>query len=217
VEDTELNSVLQVLENPVRRRIIKQLSHGPSYPLRLAKDLGLGQPLVAKHLTVMEEAGVVTSSMVKSATGPDRRTYSLTKSISITLDVAPNLFVQRGFSFGDLIGTGLPEDLSALVGDVSRISWKDERAVATLSTILEGVDDKLNRIEEQRAALLYVRNMALNTASEAIRAVEDYDKRRVIYSVLEGHSKNVQDLSESLDMREAVVRQILKDLRNMLE
>jgi predicted transcriptional regulator len=217
MEDKELDSVLQVLENPIRRKIIKQLSHGSSYPLRLAKELSLGQPLVAKHLAAMEEAGVVTSSMVKSSTGPDRRTYSLSKSISITLDVAPNLFVQRGFSFGTLSGTGLPNEMSDLIGDVSRISWKDEKAVSSLSSILEGVDDKLNRIEEQRAVLLYVRNMAMSTASEAIKSVKDDDKKKVLYSVLESHSRNVEDLSEYLDMREVVVRQILKDLREMLE
>jgi len=217
MDDKELDSVLQVLENPIRRRIIKRLSHGSSYPLQLSKELGLGQPLVAKHLTIMEDAGVVTSSMEKSPGGPNRRSYSLAKSISITLDMAPNLFVQRGFTFGTVIGRELSDEASSLIGDVSRISWSDERAVASLSTILEGVDSKLNRIEEERAALLYVRNMALNTASEAIKTVGDDDKKRVIYSILEGHTKDVEDLSESLDLRETVVREILKGLRNMFE
>ena len=46
----ELDAVLQLIENPVRRKIIKRLSQEPSYPLQLSKELGLGQPLVAKHL-----------------------------------------------------------------------------------------------------------------------------------------------------------------------
>ena len=47
MKQEELDSVLQVIENPVRRRIIKRLSHGPSYALQLSKELSLGQPLVA--------------------------------------------------------------------------------------------------------------------------------------------------------------------------
>jgi predicted transcriptional regulator len=217
MEDRELNSLLEVLENPIRRRIIKRLSHGSSYALQLSKELGLGQPLVAKHLAMMEKAGVVSSSMEESRGAPNRRSYSLAKSISITLDMAPHLFVQRGFTFSTVKGKGLSEEASSLIGKVSEISEKDEGAVSSLSRILDGVDRKLDEIEGERAALLYVRNMALDTASEAIKTVEDEDGRRIIYSILEEHTKNVEDLSEFLDLRETVVRQTLKDLRDMLE
>jgi predicted transcriptional regulator len=81
MEDIEFDAVLGVLENSVRRKIIKRLSQRPSYPSQLSKELGLGQPLVAKHLTVMEAAKVVTSSLEGSPSGPDRRIYSLAKSI----------------------------------------------------------------------------------------------------------------------------------------
>src|SRR5712691_5270486 len=96
----ELDSVLQVIENPVRRRIMKRLSQGPSYALQLSKELGLGQPLVAKHLFVMERAGLVTPTVESSPNGPERKRYSLAKSLSITMDLAPNLFMERGVAFG---------------------------------------------------------------------------------------------------------------------
>src|SRR5579862_1485606 len=95
----ELDSVLRIIENPVRRRIIKRLSQEPGYALQLSKELGLGQPLVAKHLTIMENAGLVTSAMESSANGPRRKKYSLARSISITMDVAPNTFIERGVVF----------------------------------------------------------------------------------------------------------------------
>jgi predicted transcriptional regulator len=50
MKERELDSVLQVIENPVRRRIIKRLSQESCYALQLSKELGLGQPLVAKHM-----------------------------------------------------------------------------------------------------------------------------------------------------------------------
>jgi len=217
LEDSELDDLLQVLENPIRRRIIKRLSHGPSYPLQLSKELGLGQPLVAKHLAMMEKAGVVTSGMEKSPRAPKRRNYSLAKSVSITLDLAPNLFVQRGFAFGAMEDKDLSEEASTLMAIVSKISESDKGAVASLSRVLKGVDQKLDEMEEERASLLYIRNMAMDTASDAIRSVEDEDHRRVIYGVLEKHTKDVEDISRSLDIRETVVREALKSLRDMLE
>src|SRR5580704_12747238 len=100
MKESELDSVLQVIENPVRRRIIKRLSQEPCYALQLSKELGLGQPLVAKHLSIMEKAGVVTSALESSPNGPERRRYSLAKSISITMDMAPHLFMERATTFG---------------------------------------------------------------------------------------------------------------------
>ena len=216
VRNEELNSILLLLENPIRRRIVKRLSHGASYPLQLSKELGLGQPLVARHLALMEKAGLVSSMMEKSPGAPDRRSYCLAKSVSITLDVAPNLFVQRGFSFGTMKGKEMSDESSSLMADVSDISGKDKNAIASLSSILEKVDRRLDEIEEERAALLYVRNTAMSTASEAIRKVEGEDEKRVIYKILEEHTRDVEDISESLQLREAVVRGILKDLRSIL-
>ena len=81
-----------ILENPTRRFIIKRLSEEPNYPLQLAKDLGLGQQLVAKHLRVMEDAGMVESSVEASPYGPKRRIYTLNKNMSVTLDVSTHFF-----------------------------------------------------------------------------------------------------------------------------
>jgi ArsR family transcriptional regulator len=217
LEEDELDSLLQVLENPIRRRIVKRLSHGPSYPLQLSKELGLGQPLVAKHLALMERAGVVTSAMESSPRAPKRRNYSLAKSVSITLDMAPNLFVQRGFAFGTVNGKVISEEASSFIAVVSKISESDKRAFASLAKVLKGLDQKLGEIDKERAALLYARNMAMDTASQAIEALEDGDKRRVIYLVLEEHTEDVGDISESLDMREALVRKTLEGLRDMLK
>src|SRR2546425_10804833 len=102
MKQKELDSVLQVIENPVRRRIIKRISQGPSYALQLSKELGLGQPLVAKHLSIMEKAVLLTSSVERSPNGPERKRYSLAKSVRITIGLAPNLFMKRGVSFGAL-------------------------------------------------------------------------------------------------------------------
>ena len=216
MKDEEFNLILRVLENPVRRKIIKRLSRSPSYPLQLSKELGLGQPLVARHLAMMEKSGIVSSEMEESPGGPARRTYSLAKSISITLDTAPNLFIQRGFSFGSVKDRALTNRASSLLADVSKISGGEEKAIRSLSKVLEGVDERLDEIEGERAAYLYIRNIAMHTAGRALDDIKDEDRKAVIYSVLEKHSINVEELSESLDLREGVVRDALKKLQDVL-
>ena len=217
MEEDELDRILQVLENPVRRRIVKRLAQGSSYPLQLSKELGLGQPLVAKHLVLMEEAGIVTSSLERGERGPGRRQYALAKSISITLDLAPNLFIQHGFRFASVREKELPEETTSMMNEASKISGEDRGDIQALSGVLSQVDQKLDELERQRAALLYIRNRAMNSASKAIGKMQDREKKRVVYSILEEHDWDVGHLSEELDIRETVVRGILKDLRDLFE
>jgi predicted transcriptional regulator len=217
MEEEEFNSLLQVLENPIRRQIVKRLSHGPSYALQLSKELGLGQALVAKHLTMMEEAGVVKSSREPSDSGPRRRTYSLARSISITLDMAPNLFIQRGFSFSSIEKGEMSAEDAEIMEETAKISGRERGDVSALSTLLGKVDDRLEQLQEERAALLYVRNKAMESASRAIEGVEGRAQKRVIYNILEGHDMDVKRLSQELDLREAVIKDILKEIRYILE
>jgi len=216
MKQKELDSVLQVIENPVRRRIIKRISQGPSYALQLSKELGLGQPLVAKHLSIMEKAGLLTSIVEKSPnpSGGKRRWYSLAKSVSITMDLAPNLFMERGVAFGALPvqkpsrGVGL---LSKRV--LEALERQDERGrLSLVSEILGDVDRMMREVEEERVALLTVRNAAMTEAAKIAGKVEDLDKKRILFHILDEHDREVESISQSLNLRETVVRSILEEL-----
>jgi len=214
MKQEELDSVLQVIENPVRRRIIKRISQGPSYALQLSKELGLGQPLVAKHLSIMEKAGLLTSTVESSPNGPERKRYSLAKSVTITMDLAPNLFMERGVAFGALPvqkpsrGVGL---LSKRVRDA--LERQDDRGrLSLVSEILGDVDRMMREVEEERVALLTVRNAAMTEAARLVGKLEDLDKKRILFHILDEHDREVESISQSLNLRETVVRSVLEEL-----
>lgn len=216
MNEIELDSVLQVMENPVRRKIIKRLSQEPSYALQLSKELGLGQALVAKHLSVMERAGLVNSSVESSPSGPARKRYSLSRSISITMDVAPHLFKEKAVAFdpstrkssrGGDATTGLRKKVQ------QALAANDEKErLAQISNALDDVDRRMGSVEEERVALLEMRNEMMAEAAKIVGAMEDFDMRRVIFHILEAHDRQVESISQSLDMRETVVKSILEEL-----
>jgi predicted transcriptional regulator len=215
MKERELDSVLQVIENPVRRRIIKRLSQEPSYALQLSKELRLGQPLVAKHLTLMEKAGLVTSALESSPNGPERRRYSLAKSISITMDVAPHLFKERAISFSTSPKVKDSKEANAPLGKRVReaLAAPDEKArLSLISDVLSDIDLRIGTVEDERVGLLTVRNELMNEAARMVGNLEDKDTRRVVFYILEEHDKEVASISQSLDMREMVVRSILEEL-----
>ena len=51
--------VFDALGDPMRRRIVERLRHGPSPVGELAAALPVGRPAVSKHLKVLEGAGLV--------------------------------------------------------------------------------------------------------------------------------------------------------------
>jgi predicted transcriptional regulator len=211
MKQEELDSILQVIENPVRRKIIKRLSQEPCYALQLSKELGLGQPLVAKHMGIMEEAGLVTSIAERSPSGPRRKRYSLARSVSITMDVAPNLFIERGVAFQTRPprgrasrGTG---QLSRRVRDA--MEGRDERErLSLLSDVLDEVDRRIRETEDERVELLSIRDQAMREAAGIANRLEELDKRRVLFHILDEHDREVESISESLNLREFAVKEI---------
>jgi ArsR family transcriptional regulator len=51
--------VLRTLSNPRRLEILHRLAQGPCEVSRLADELGLSQPNVSQHLSILRSAGIV--------------------------------------------------------------------------------------------------------------------------------------------------------------
>ena len=56
----QADPVLDALGDPMRRRIVERLRHGPLPVGELAAGLPIGRPAVSKHLKVLHGAGLVS-------------------------------------------------------------------------------------------------------------------------------------------------------------
>jgi predicted transcriptional regulator len=205
-----------ILENPTRRFIIKRLSEEPNYPLQLAKDLGLGQQLVAKHLRVMEEAGMVASSLETSPYGPKRKIYRLNSNMSVTLDVSTHFFKTKIVYFNAEPERKEISDTSAFLMDKMDETLerqKPNEIITPLTKIISEIDKKLESLENERAILLYIRNFAMKEASQILELFKNSDTRRIIRYALDEHDISVASISRSLNLREDIVRQALSKVK----
>jgi predicted transcriptional regulator len=214
VSQSELDSVLGTVENPIRRRIIAKLSERPNYQLQLSKELELSQQLVAKHLTTMEEAGLVSTVFEDSPRGPQRKEYLLKKSFSVTIDLAPNLFRARMFSFGAVPGAGESDDNGQSVLRASgALRYPDAASrIRPLTQVVAEVDKKLKEMEEERAVLLYIRGLALREAAKASTFLGSADRKKVLRYIMREQGDGIGDMSESLGLQEQVVGDILEEI-----
>lgn len=53
-------SVLDVLDDPTRRRIVEVLSHGELSATQIAAEFEISRPAVSQHLSVLLDGGVLT-------------------------------------------------------------------------------------------------------------------------------------------------------------
>jgi predicted transcriptional regulator len=207
MSQSELDAVLGTVENPIRRRIIAKLTQEPNYQLQLSKELGLSQQLVAKHLTSMEGAGLVSTVLEDSPRGPQRKEYLLKKSFSVTIDLAPNLFTARIFSFGAA--------LKEASGDAMKFP-EEPSPIRPFAQIVAEVDKKLKEMEEERAVLLYLRSLALREAARSSVSLQGTDRIKALRYILREQREGVRGMSESLGLQQQVIGGILEEIEKEL-
>jgi predicted transcriptional regulator len=218
-DDTGIDSVLLTVENPVRRKIIRQLSKEPSYQLRISKELGFSQQLVAKHLESMEDSGVVSSQMEASPHGPKRKEYLLNRSISLTIDFAPNLFRARVMEFDPLPELDLPGASGEVFRMLAEVMQRPEEnaKLKPLGSLIKEIDSKLTRIEDEKSVLLYLRHLAMKEVSRAVGGHSEggWDAK-VINQLVDENEKNLRETFSGLRMSQEWVRAILAELEQGL-
>ena len=60
--ETDLSRVFQALSDPTRRAILARLAKGPAGVTELAGPSGLRLPTVMRHLSVLEDAGLIKTA-----------------------------------------------------------------------------------------------------------------------------------------------------------
>lgn len=107
MEELQLDMILSVLENPIRRKILRKLSRDNNYPLQLSKELHISQQAVMKHLKVLEEHDFVESYEERSSKGgPPRKVFTPRKRYSVRIDIGPHTYNEVITSFEEY-GCGL--------------------------------------------------------------------------------------------------------------
>jgi DNA-binding transcriptional ArsR family regulator len=75
--ESELLAVLTAVANPLRLRIVAELSGGRVHVSELARRLGISRPLLYMHLDRLEKAGLITGQLELSEDGKAMKYFAL--------------------------------------------------------------------------------------------------------------------------------------------
>jgi predicted transcriptional regulator len=208
--ENDIDEILEVLENPTRRMILRELAREPRYSLQLAQMLNVSQQAIMKHLRVMEDRDMVRVIVEKSdAGGPPRKCYLASKRFSVTIDMGPGLFEEVVRTFGPA---------GDEPGEETEVSEADEATEALSETLmrLESVGSAMEDLDARRTMLLDEKERLMKRAYElADSACDDDDTKRVLRHLIEGGRPDVESVSSALNMREKAARAALRKLLAM--
>lgn len=212
--DHSLDEILAVLENPTRRRILQKISRERHYPLQLSKELKVSQQAIMKHLKVLESFNLVKCKPEKSDVGgPERKCYVASYNFSLMIDYSPNLFN---------VELKPMSKRTELKGEYKKLEkkWKEllsndspKKRLNEISEFLHMVDKEIGDLEAKRAQLMVLKNEAMKEAHTAVELLNrDYDERRLLYYMLGEADRSLSRISEKLNLREKVVKDMLRRL-----
>ena len=199
----DLDILLSMVENPTRRKILESLVKEPHYPLQLSKELGISQQAVMKNLNMLEKNGMVVSYQVSSSMGPMRTVYEPSSEFTLVIDMRNGMFSAR------MIEPSKEEEEG--FDDVKMESLKKTRQD------ISEIDRKIEELNKERSKLIREREKVMATAMSTINdAGCGYAHRNLMYEILNEPDRSMEQLSEDLNARPDVVKDLINDIENAL-
>ena len=210
---------LGVLDNQVRRQILKHLVREPHYPLQLAQLLGVSQQAIVKHLKVLEEAEFVMSERIPSEKGgPPRKVYSVTQSFQLQVVVGPDIFLIEHRKLPHKRHKELEQHLPE---DVRKIAEKLEKKKPMVQEVIEGlarIDEEIEALGKQRDALLSARQHIRTKAHSTVDELPEYEERTLMHHVLDepGVSLDPNIISNMLSVNTSEIESVLNAIQSRI-
>lgn len=147
--------LLDLIDNDIRRKILSILSIRPSYTFELARSLGSSQQLIAKHIKLLEDSGLVYKvGKIDSDEGPQRILYKadppllsllqFIERISVFDQVHEEIGVENG-DIQDLIAQlkDIDYKISVLAGNLKELISTKQRILLSINGLFQDTDTSL--------------------------------------------------------------------------
>jgi ArsR family transcriptional regulator len=207
-------SILDILGNDTRRRILAALSREPMYFNQLAKEIDIGQQAILRHLHALEESGLVETYIKKSDLGaPDRKYYRLNSSFVLTVLLSEDDFKITNQEIAEL----RHKESMRYYKKLDFVPENTGQAISHLQENLLAVEHEISNLDKQLNDLRAIRQLILHRLHEVGKDNFEQEERRVLYTIVEQSPKSVAELSDMVDVRESSLRAIITNMINKMD
>jgi ArsR family transcriptional regulator len=199
-----------------RRKILSALSDEPMYFNQIAKELGIGQQSILRHMQALEKGDVIKTYEEKSDLGaPNRKYYCLSSVFSLNISMS-----QDSFSIAPHIVQKRNNDKNNRQLKTFEANQKGSinTEIASVREILLIVEDKISDLESRLDDLRALKQIALHRLHEIGRDNFEHLERRILYRTIEDQSlTSISKLADVLDETESHVRDAVTRLQKKLD
>jgi predicted transcriptional regulator len=174
-----------------------------------------------KHIKVLEKAGFVESQIVPSEKGgPPKKMYKVNQSFSLRLDLGPDLFraeYRKMPSGGPMrLSNKLPTELDPLI---DRLGTRRKLPMSDAMNILSDLDSALERIDDQRDAIIALHQQVMSKASKGVTENSESYEERIMAREMMTQPRRPLDLdvfSQNIRIQPADAHDIMENIRDRL-
>ncbi|MDQ3718541.1 MAG: helix-turn-helix domain-containing protein [Thermoproteota archaeon] len=200
------NLILDILGNDTRRKILAVLSQEPMYFNQLAKEIGVGQQAILRHLQALEEGGLIETYAEKSDLGgPDRKYYRLNTSFILTISLTEDDFTISNQKIVEL----QHKESRKYYMNLNSIPKDMGIALSLLQKNLAGIEQEISKLESRLNDLRALKQVILHKLHKIGMDSFENDERKVLYKIVVDPPHSVAELSDLIDEKESSLRDII--------
>jgi ArsR family transcriptional regulator len=207
--------ILDIIGNNTRRKILATLAQEPMYFNQLAKEIGIGQQAILRHMKTLEDMGLIESYAEKSNLGaPDRKYYRLNSSFSLTICLSEDAFSIESHK----IEQYRYEESDKFYKDYDLLSQDDD------GETLNQLQSNLTKIEKE----IYILDTRLNDLRALKQLIvsrlhkiakdnfEEEFERKILHTIVGESPKSVPELANKLNEKQSNVTKTLHRMNKKL-
>ncbi len=196
-------TLLEILGNESRRRILALLSKKPCYVSEISYSLKMAPKAVIEHLEKLEKAGII-----RSFEEGRRRYYCINKSVRIEITIAPHMFETS-------VITGINgANVNKIANEVKKIM--DINLDKTNFIQLSNVIEEIEKVQRDISKIQGMINRRINEAFDKLtRELNEEFRSEVERVVILGISKGLKSAEEIAEQFGLSYKDVRKTLENL--
>lgn len=211
--DLDTDTILDILGNDTRRKILSVLSEEPMYFNQLAKEIGIGQQAVLRHLQALEESGLVETYPEKSDFGaPDRKYYKLNDSFILTISLSEDDFTMKK----QKIVVTRHRESNKYYKAFDSIPEDALQALSTLQDNLADIDEEISGLESRLNDLYALKQQIMHKLHQIGMDRFEQDERKILYAIVEESPRSIEELSDFTGERESDLKDLIAAMKTKL-
>jgi ArsR family transcriptional regulator len=186
---------------------------------QLAKEIGVGQQAVLRHMQALENSGLIETYIEKSDLGaPNRKYYRLNSSFSLTISLSKDAF---SIENRNIVESRYKES-DKFYKKFDSIAKNTVKSLTSLQGSLTDLDHEISNLETHLNDLRALKQLILRRIHEIGKDNFDLLERRILYSIIIGTAeekspKSIYDLAEILNEKESRIRNALASISSKID